>query len=236
MAGRPAPRRWSSFWRRRLTLPDDPRDLPEPRRRPGDRADPGRARLPLRLGWRGDRPVGALERAGSLRDRRGRLLGCARRQPARVQLPARGPGVLPADRRSTARGAPAVRRTGPRRTPTRGRRRRDPAGPAVGDDRAGRRTPLRRRADGRSRRAGRCSPTSRARSARGPGRRPTCSRSAPRWPRRPACARRPAGRTGARTSRRATTPAGPATSTRGLTADGLDLSFHPSPPSDGGAR
>ena len=74
-----------------------------------------------------------------------------------------------------------------------------------------------------------------ARSTRPPGRRPTCSRSAPRWPRRRGCARRPAGRTGARTSLLATTSTGPVTSTPALTPAGLDLSFRPAPPTDGGA-
>ena len=53
------------------------------------------------------------------------------------------------------------------------------------------------------------------RSGRPPGRPPTCSPSRSRWPRPPARARRPGARTGARTSRFATTSAGPATSTPG---------------------
>ena len=51
------------------------------------------------------RPVGPLRRPGPLRHRRGRLLRRARRQPARLQLAARGPGVLPPDRRGAARRA-----------------------------------------------------------------------------------------------------------------------------------
>ena len=47
----------------------------------------------------------------------------------------------------------------------------------------------------------------------GAGRPPTCSRSAGRSSRPRCCARRPAGRTGARTTPSATTPAGPGTST-----------------------
>ena len=43
-------------------VPDDPGDLPRARRRPGHRADPGRAGVPLRLGWRGHRPVGPVRR------------------------------------------------------------------------------------------------------------------------------------------------------------------------------
>ena len=62
------------------------------------------------------RPVGPRRRPGPLRHRRGRLLRRARRQPARLQLAARGPGVLPPDRRRAARrAAPA----GPTRPPTR---------------------------------------------------------------------------------------------------------------------
>ena len=39
-------------------VPDDPRDLPLARGRPGDRADPGRAGVPLRLRRGGHRPLG----------------------------------------------------------------------------------------------------------------------------------------------------------------------------------
>ena len=96
-------------------VPDDPRDLPLARGRPGDRADPGRAGVPLRLRRGGAPTCGALRRARALRDRRGRLLRGARRQPARVQLPAGGPRLLSPDRAGAARRAPAVRRPGPRR-------------------------------------------------------------------------------------------------------------------------
>ena len=88
-------------------LPHHPGDRPRPRRRPGHRADPGRPRLPLRLGRRPHRPVGPLERPRAVRHRRGRLLGRARRQPARLQLPARGPGVLAPDRRPSCPGSSA---------------------------------------------------------------------------------------------------------------------------------
>ena len=52
-----------------VPVPDDPRHLPRARRRPGDRADPGRAGVPLRLGWRGHRPVGPVRRTRPLRHR-----------------------------------------------------------------------------------------------------------------------------------------------------------------------
>ena len=61
---------------------------------------------------------GRCERARSLRHRRGRLLGRARRQPARLQLAARGPGVLAADRDRAPRRAASRR---PSRRPTPGR-------------------------------------------------------------------------------------------------------------------
>ena len=44
----------AELWEKRL--PDDPGDLPRARRRPGHRADPGRARLPLRVRRRRHRP------------------------------------------------------------------------------------------------------------------------------------------------------------------------------------
>ena len=50
---------------------------------------------------------GRTERAGPLRHRRGRLLRGARRQPARLQLAARGPGLLAPHRHRAARGAAA---------------------------------------------------------------------------------------------------------------------------------
>ncbi len=139
-------------------LPDDPRDLPGARRGPGDRADPGRPGVPLRLGWRRDRPVGPLRRTRSLRDRRGRVLRRPRRQPPRLELPARGPGVLPAHRAGAARRAAAVRRPGDRRASPGTRRGRRPPGAPGDDDRGGRRAALCGRADPRARgarRAGR---------------------------------------------------------------------------------
>ena len=84
-------------------VPDHPGHLPLPRRRPGDRADPRRARLPLRLGRRGHRPVGPHVGPRPLRHRRGGLLGRPRRQPAGLQLPARGSGLLAAHLRRAAR-------------------------------------------------------------------------------------------------------------------------------------
>ena len=58
---------------------------------------------------------GRVQRARSLRHRRGRLLGRPRRQPARVQLAARGTGVLAPDRRGAARRAAALVRARRRR-------------------------------------------------------------------------------------------------------------------------
>ena len=57
----------SAFWER--ALPHDPRHRPRSRRRSGDRADPGRAGVPLRLGRRGDRPPRPLLGARPLRHR-----------------------------------------------------------------------------------------------------------------------------------------------------------------------
>ena len=47
-------------------------------------------------------------------DRRGRLFRGPRRQPARLELPARGPGVLPPDRRGASRRAAPLVRPDPR--------------------------------------------------------------------------------------------------------------------------
>ncbi len=105
------------------TVPDDPRHLPLPRRRPGDRPDPRRAGLPLRLRRRRHRPARPVLDPRAVRLRRGRLLRGARRQPARVQLAARGPGVLAAHRGPARRGpagAPAAGR-GPAPRGTRAR-------------------------------------------------------------------------------------------------------------------
>ena len=125
------------------------------------------------------RPVGPRRRARPLRHRRGRLLRRPRRQPARLQLAARGPGVLPADRRGAARRAAAVVRA---RSPTRrtaglvaGRRPRATLQEVMTV--AGRRAAHRRRAR-RGRRD--CStswpaPTTDERRTRTPGRPPTCS-------------------------------------------------------------
>ena len=86
-------------------VPHDPGHLPLARDRPGDRAGPGGARVPLRVRRGGHRPARAVVGARPVRLRRGRLLGRARRQPARLQLAARGAGVLPAHR-EPARGRP----------------------------------------------------------------------------------------------------------------------------------
>ena len=155
VARRPAPRRGVLG----ASLPDDPGDRPLARRRPGDRPDPGRAGLPLRLRRRAHRPVGPHQRARALRHRRGRLLRRARRQPARLQLAARGPGLLPPDRRRccpASCGPVACRR---RRPPHRGAgaRRRAPRA-AGGDDRRG--SGVLRNADGPRRRRRGCSTSS----------------------------------------------------------------------------
>ena len=90
-------------------LPLDRRALPRARLRPGDRADPGRAGPALRL-RRGRAPTcdGRSSLAGPLRVRRGRLHRRARRQPARLQLAARGAGLrAPHRRRHHRRGSAA---------------------------------------------------------------------------------------------------------------------------------
>ena len=101
----------AAFWEQQV--PHHPGHLPLPRRRPGDRADPRRPRLPLRLGRRRHRPLGPHLGARPLRHRRGGVLGRARRQPAGLQLPARGSGVLAADLRRAARRAAASSRRPP---------------------------------------------------------------------------------------------------------------------------
>ncbi len=195
-------------------LPDHPRHRPLARRRPGDRAAAGLARLPLRLGRRAHRPPRPVRRARPLRHRRGRLLRRARRQPAGLQLPARGAGLLPPDRGRAARRAAAVVGAGgrrPHRGPGRGA---DPPRAPGGDD-LPRRRAAQRGGPGRGGRAAR-----QAGRDAGLGGRPRVvgdhqpahdQRRAHRRCRR--SARRPAARTGARTSPTATTPSSPATST-----------------------
>ena len=78
------------------------------RRRPDHRADPGRPRPALRLRRRGHRPRRALQRAGPLRHRRGRVQRRARRQPAGLQLAARRTRLLPPDRGGAAGRAARV--------------------------------------------------------------------------------------------------------------------------------
>ena len=161
------------------------------------------------------RPVGPHRRPRPLRHRRGRLLRRPRRQPAGLQLAARGPGLLPPDRDRAARRAAAAGRA---------RRSTDaPPGLVPGGVRRElqevmtSRVGVLRNADGPRRATASCSTSSpgpgRRRSTRSRGRPPTCSRSAWRSPTRRRCARRPAARTGARTSPSATTPTSPATST-----------------------
>ena len=96
-------------------VPHDPGRLPRARRRPGHRPDPGRPGPALRLGRGRHRPARPLRRPRPLRHRRGRLLRRPRRQPAGLQLPARGARLLPPDRRGPARRAA---RRGPTRSPT----------------------------------------------------------------------------------------------------------------------
>ena len=76
------------------------------------------ARLPLRLRRRRHRPARPVLGDRPVRLRRGGLLRGARRQPAGLQLAARGPGVLPPDRRAPGRRAA---RRGRSRPATRGR-------------------------------------------------------------------------------------------------------------------
>ena len=122
---------------------------------------------------------------------------------------------------------------GRRRPRRRARRRRRPAGAAGGDDRAGRRAALGDRARPRARRAGR--PGRQGRRRRHPrlgGDQPGHDQHGARGV-GPRCARRPAGRTGARTSRSATTRAGPATSTWRSASPAISVEFTAAPPSDG---
>ena len=176
---------------------------------------------------------GRTQRARPLRHRRGRLLRRARRQPARLQLAARGPGLLPPDRRRAAgRAAPAA---APRR-PTAVRRAWSP-----GDLRRELQEVMTSRVGVLRIAAGLAEATDRldklagrAADARRPGvvgdHQPAHHqhRAVPTPPR---CARRPAARTGARTSPSATTSTSPATSTRhGRRL--LELAFGPAPQTD----
>ena len=99
-------------------VPDHPGRLPRARHRPGHRADPGRAGLPLRVRWRRDRPRRPHDGARALRLRRGRLHRRARREPARLQLPARGAGLRRAGSPPTWRRRPARLAAAPVAGPT----------------------------------------------------------------------------------------------------------------------
>ncbi len=143
-------------------LPDDPREVPRARDRPGDRPDPRRPRVPLRLRRGADRPGRPLVRAGPVRLRRGRLLRRPRREPARVQLAARGPRLLRAHRR---RPAPRAAARAASRRPTRAPRglvSGSVRGGAAADHDGGRRRPAHARrdapGDGRPRPAGNAQP------------------------------------------------------------------------------
>src|SRR5262249_42077367 len=82
--------------------PGGPRALPDPRGnarakrlRPGRRPRAGRTGRPLHDGRRRDGPPGSHGARTPVRGRRERLSGRARRQPTRVQLAARVPGLRP---------------------------------------------------------------------------------------------------------------------------------------------
>ena len=77
----------------RATLPDHRRGVPLRRLRPGDRPHSRRARGALRHGRRRDRFVGPHDHAGAVCGRRSGVHRRSRRQPAREQLAARGPGL-----------------------------------------------------------------------------------------------------------------------------------------------
>ncbi len=79
--------------------------VPGPRDRPGGRADPGRARRALRLRRHPGRHGRADLGARAVRGGGGRLHRGARRQPARLQLPDRGPDHRPARRGPARRGS-----------------------------------------------------------------------------------------------------------------------------------
>ncbi len=80
----------------RRALPEHLRDLQGVRHRHGGAAHPGRARGALPVRRRGRPTSAAAPRVpGLLRDRRGGAHRAARRQPAGLQLAARGPGLRP---------------------------------------------------------------------------------------------------------------------------------------------
>ncbi|MPZ61306.1 MAG: carboxylating nicotinate-nucleotide diphosphorylase [Propionibacteriales bacterium] len=114
---------------------DHPRGLPRARNRPGPRADPGRARLPLRVRWGRDRPGRAYDGSRTLRVWRGRLLRRARGQPAGVELPAGGSGVRPPDRRRPRERSARSAAAGGRAADARPLRREHHAGRTAADDR-----------------------------------------------------------------------------------------------------
>ena len=82
-------------------VPHHRRQLPSPGVRLGRRPDPGHPRRALLDGWGPDRCLGPHLGARSVRGRRGRLHRSARRQPAGLQLAARGTGL-----RRPGRGGP----------------------------------------------------------------------------------------------------------------------------------
>ena len=183
------------------------------------------------------RPVRPLARARPLRHRRGRLLRRARRQPARLQLAARGAGVLPPDRRGAARRAAALVRAGRRHAVPRAWST-APSGRELQEVMTAQAGVL-RSADGLAEAATPSwpsSPTSRRASVGTDAWETTnlLTISTALGRRRARCARRPAARTGARTSRTATTRDWAGHIDVTPRPDGLGLAFTPRRPA--GAR
>ena len=101
-------------------VPHHRRQLPSPGVRLGRRSDPGHPGRALLDGRGPDRRLGPYLGARSVRRRRGRLHRSARRQPAGLQLAARGSGLRRPGRRGPRRGRRPRRRA---TSPTTGRAR-----------------------------------------------------------------------------------------------------------------